>query len=772
MSKLSHSFRSPGEPAPVRESLCTLVTVAFSICVIGVGALTPQDAAADATPGSEPTVGLSGLPDGRLYEEATPTNKWGNQVTPNRPAFVSPDGQAVMYGSNGAVAEEPSNSTFFPISVSERTSHGWATRSAMPAPALGEHHPEEYIGPGDLVTTTVPSADLSHLVFSTWLDVPYVGPPDEGGVGNNVYLAGSDPFSDPQWIGKPSIESSLAGIGGFRIAGGSPDLKTIYFFYPGALLPNASRLYEYREGALSDAGLLPNGEMSAGLAVPAAQSASMISAAGFDNQVSADGSRLFFLRNDEAGVRELYARTTASDGTQSTILVSQSQLAGHTGEPAPDGPLAIPSTEWDGKENGETLEPGGQTSDPSHVFASPDGSHAFFQSSDRLTEAAPEDSAAKSYVFDLEAETLEYLPDLTGSIVTASDSGSSLLFENTATSPFELERWNAGPGGGNTTPIAELPLLSQAACGAISCVGPAYMSHDGSAVVFETESPIPGFNDGGSHYPLGGPLTETPEQPRLGEGPFPNREIFRYETAGNTLSCLSCPPVGQTPSSDAIMSKLTVGYNDPAFTGAAEVITPGRAVSADDNTVFFETRQALAPQDTNGKIDVYEWEDGKDFLISSGHDSKGSFLIGSSESGNDVFFMTGEGIAPGDKDGGAFDVYDARVPRPGDNPPPNAIPCEGAVCQGPPSVPELLGVPASEAFKGAENLAPARSGHINGKSVTRAQRLTRALKACRYHKVAGVRRRCEKQARRKYGAKAAGARHSARQARHHNGRGK
>ncbi|MCL2770089.1 MAG: hypothetical protein FWD42_08290, partial [Solirubrobacterales bacterium] len=55
---------------------------------------------------------------------------------------------------------------------------------------------------------------------------------------------------------------------------------------------------------------------------------------------------------------------------------------------------------------------------------------------------------------------------------------------------------------------------------------------------------------------------------------------------------------------------------------------------------------------------------------------------------------------------GTADVYDARVPRPGDNPPPAALPCEGAVCQGPPSVPQLLGAPASETFSGLGNVPP------------------------------------------------------------------
>ncbi len=76
-----------------------------------------------------------------------------------------------------------------------------------------------------------------------------------------------------------------------------------------------------------------------------------------------------------------------------------------------------------------------------------------------------------------------------------------------------------------------------------------------------------------------------------------------------------------------------------------------------------------------------------------------------SESGDDVFFATAEGLVAGDTDG-QYDVYDARAPQPGDNPPSVAVPCEGAACQGPPRVPAPLGAPSSATFSGLGNAAP------------------------------------------------------------------
>ena len=149
-----------------------------------------------------------------------------------------------------------------------------------------------------------------------------------------------------------------------------------------------------------------------------------------------------------------------------------------------------------------------------------------------------------------------------------------------------------------------------------------------------------------------------------------------------------------------------------------------RGVSSDGERIFFDTADPLVPQDVNTGTsrerpdpgsstyfepqgrDVYEWENGTIYLISSGKSPEDSYFLDSSANGNDVFFATSEGVVPGDTDG-AYDVYDARVPHPGDSLPPAAVPCEGSVCQGPPNVPALLTPPASATFSGLGNAAPA-----------------------------------------------------------------
>ncbi len=316
------------------------------------------------------------------------------------------------------------------------------------------------------------------------------------------------------------------------------------------------------------------------------------------------------------------------------------------------------------------VEPDGAT----YVYGSPDGSQAFFASVDRLTSAAPSDGAVKEYDFDVATGSLTYLPGVSGPIVVSAEDGSSFLFENTASTPAELDRWSAGPGGGRVSTIA--PLLSP---GSALDVSAGRVSTNGSVFVFRTNSPLPGgFNNAGGF-----------------------EQLYRYEVATSSLSCVSCPPVGVAPS-----GSVDVSYdNNGGITIDPMTTLDTRVISGDGERVFFDTPDPLVPQDSNGQRDVYEWENGSVYLISSGKSDAESNVLDSSADGDDVFFTTSAGLVPGDVDG-AYDVYDARVPRPGDNPPPSAVPCQGDVCQGPPSVPSLLGEPASATFTSAGNLTP------------------------------------------------------------------
>jgi hypothetical protein len=130
-------------------------------------------------------------------------------------------------------------------------------------------------------------------------------------------------------------------------------------------------------------------------------------------------------------------------------------------------------------------------------------------------------------------------------------------------------------------------------------------------------------------------------------------------------------------------------------------------LSSDGRRVFFESSDALVPQDSNGTTDVYEWEsngtrtctrvEGCISLISAGTSSVPSYFIDASESGSDVFFITASSLVTGDP--GLVDLYDARENGGFPAPPPPPAPCEGDACQSPASAPSDP-TPASTGFSG------------------------------------------------------------------------
>jgi hypothetical protein len=172
-----------------------------------------------------------------------------------------------------------------------------------------------------------------------------------------------------------------------------------------------------------------------------------------------------------------------------------------------------------------------------------------------------------------------------------------------------------------------------------------------------------------------------------------------------------------------------------------------RYLSESGDRVFFETEEALVPQDTNGLMDVYEWERGGSgscpsgrggclFLISTGQSSEPSYFSEASASGDNVFFFTRQALVSQDYDE-LVDVYDARVDGgiQSQNPSPPQAPCanEQTCRQAPNGVP-ALGVPASQVFSGPgdpaapiEATAPPR---VQPKTLTPPQKLAVALRAC------------------------------------------
>jgi hypothetical protein len=119
-------------------------------------------------------------------------------------------------------------------------------------------------------------------------------------------------------------------------------------------------------------------------------------------------------------------------------------------------------------------------------------------------------------------------------------------------------------------------------------------------------------------------------------------EVFRYDTQNDHLACASCNPTGSRAQGDSSLA------------AAGLSLMP-------NGTVFFNSDDAIAPRDLDGRQDVYEWTgSGTPDLISTGGSPFDSSLLGASADGTDAFFFTRDTLVPQDKNGTLVKIYDAR----------------------------------------------------------------------------------------------------------------
>ncbi len=275
-----------------------------------------------------------------------------------------------------------------------------------------------------------------------------------------------------------------------------------------------------------------------------------------------------------------------------------------------------------------------------------------------------------------------------------------------------------------------------------------------------------------------------------------DEEVYLYDSATARLTCVSCNPTGARPvgvideneSGEGLgllvdRRKIWFGRwlagNIPGWT--AQSITSAMFQSRylnDEGRLYFNSPDELVPAASNGKENVYEYEPsgigscesssgGCVALLSSGTSSNESAFIEATPGGNDVFFVTAARLSPQDTDT-AFDIYDARVCTPSSPclaPPAPAPPgCSAADACRPASGPVQapIGPGGTAMFSGPGNVAqqPAKLGvkgaQASSKPLTRAQKLAKAIKACRrqHRHSKSKRKACEAHARKLYGPKA------------------
>jgi sugar lactone lactonase YvrE len=662
------------------------------------------------------------LPDNRAYELVSPQEKAGYDVTIASifPQAVgsSIDGNSVAYLSYGAFPGSPSSGVTS-VELASRGAQGWSSRSISPAmtcPCKQDLHDFSF---------SWSTPDLSKAFL--WSTGSETSDSPRGYV--NLYLRDnvSDSYRLLSTVTPPHTPPSEYEP---LFAGASSDLSHILFeahdsLTPGAPYPGSSYadLYELIDGTLSFIAILPDGRPAEhGAGAGGGVTLETGEPEPYGHAISSDGSRVFFTaREPKAGgfYRKLYMR----ENNATTIDVSPSQRS----TPDPNGPQEI-----------------------RFMTASSDGAKVFFTSGQELTDNANtgqhalQDVGIDLYVYDVGTGKLTDLTpdsepgDLLGAnvlgqdVVGASADGSYIYFA--ATGKLATRAVSGVPnlyvvhdnGGAWEQPklIATLPNSQDDSNWLLPEKRTARVTPDGRYLVFTALARLTEYDN----------TDAATGQPDL--------EVFRYDAVTGGLTCISCNPSGSRP----------IG---PATIGAESGLRPQRYMSEDGQRVFFESKDALAPGDTNGRQDVYEWEaggkgscqkpEGCVFLISTGQNDEDSYLLDASPSGDDVFFTTRQQLVGQDRDN-LVDLYDARVGGGFPYTPP-AAPCVGEGCRPAPSQAPLFGLPSSSTFSGQGNIAAPRPPskppkhhrrhHKRRKPSRRASRAHRAGKAARHRRTHG-----------------------------------
>lgn len=252
---------------------------------------------------------------------------------------------------------------------------------------------------------------------------------------------------------------------------------------------------------------------------------------------------------------------------------------------------------------------------------------------------------------------------------------------------------------------------------------PSRTTADGATLLFESRANLTGFDSKGF------------------------AQIFRYDATEGRLDCLSCSPTGASPTSDASLQSISETQFSPEIAGEHLKIANQ---TPDGSRAFFQSAEPLVLGDTDGKLDVYEWEEkgtgsckkvgGCIYLISGGQSSSPDYLYAMSTNGNDVFFRTADQLLPRDLES-TLSIYDARVGG-GFVEPPESIPCASLdTCQPDPTSPPALPVPGAQT-PSEGNVPPQRKKCPKGKHKVKRHGKTVCVKNHKkHHHKAGSKKR-------------------------------
>jgi len=665
------------------------------------------------------------LPDCRAYEQASPVDKDGLNVEGFTDILAAAsDGSRVSFysqGGTGIPAQGGAHQEFTTL-LSSRIGESWSTQRLLPPEQLGAI--AGFLGS---------SQDLRYSLVEA----------------QNVF--GGQAKQNGLYV-IDAVDSSLtqilpfeAGSDGDRASqyaydGISADGSHVFFEARQQLTPNAAGgehdnlyMWDRPSGDISLVSVLPGGSEEAppGGAFGGAyswyegdQTNTGGAFAGYYveslHAITANGDRAYFTAGETG---QLYLRQGLTGSSPTTIHVS----APETGVSDPDGPLPAAFQE-----------------------ATPDGSRAFFLSSEKLTANATSAELSEGkdlYRYDAAAGSLV---DVTPSaadgarvkgLLGASADGSSgyfvargVLAPGGTSGQNNIYRFSEQGGGFALTFVARLfnedsdgrdprnwsPRSNAGVISENTFAKTSRVTPDGQTLVFSSQRSQTGYDNRNC-------WTGRFERCMNAE------EVYRYSAGSETLTCISCNPTGEGPLGDAELSTPVLNAHLVPRSYIESRLT--RNVTPDGSRIFFQSPDPLVASDTNADAgctyreeilhltpdcqDVYEWEavdapggscreaevnGGCLYLLSTGKSKDASYFIDASTDGTSAFIGTTSQLVPADKD----ELYDAYNVRTGGGLASQHItastPCSsGEACHGSSSPAPDVSSPGSSSFQGPGN---------------------------------------------------------------------
>ena len=704
----------------------------------------------------------SSLPDGRVYEMVSAQNQEGDIYVPSAiepnilnagegdtitrlPFQIASDGEAAAYVGDptvGGVGLE-GDGLGDEFQATRESKGGWTQVTLQPAG-------------NEIAYYQAFSSDLSvGILQSGTYERPSMLPLSNEAPGEGysvLYIHnGSESDYHPLFTTTPveTAEEFVAynvpmnypkAVGVLAYAGGSAGLAEMLFEVHGALTanavdsPGANNLYVSTDGRLSLVNVLPDGKTEANATFGAPGDKK--NPPDFSHVISADGSRVFWtdLNTEVVYLRENPTRPESPLGPHGECAVSTDACT-----------VAVSS----GTAQFRT--------------ASADGQYAFYIEGEKL------------WRFNVEGEPGHEREELAGEgagvqgVLGASEDGSYVYF----VAKGVLDDGNENSDGA-VAQSGEDNLYVVRPSGAPSFIATLSPEDDSKAIIPASGEAFGDWQPGLGHRtaevtPNGGnAVFESNNQTVNGHSPEVNgkklEEVYDYEAKSERLVCVSCERRDEAPLTNSESEAGLGAFLPPSW---SFTYLP-QWISEDGDQVFFDSAEPLVAQDTNEKQDVYEWEregsgscpagtpEGCVYLLSNGVNDSASWFVGASANGSDAFVITRAQLTPEDGNE-AYHLFDARVDGVQSVAPPA---CAGTGCQGVPAAPPVFATPASVTFEGVGDFPPQSPTKVVAKTktkvLTRAQKLTDALQACRLVKQRRKRVSCQARVRKQYGVKHTG----------------